>query len=345
MQIITKTLITWHTAHGRHDLPWQNTRDAYRIWLSEIMLQQTQVSTVIPYYQRFLKTFPSITELADAAQDEILHLWTGLGYYARARNLHKTAQIIRDEYQGEFPNTFEQVIALPGIGRSTAGAILAFSQNQPHAILDGNVKRVLTRVYAVEGWYGKKSVENTLWEYAEANTPHRQNVAQYTQAIMDLGAMVCTRAKPSCSHCPLTTVCVAYQTNRTRELPHSKPKTDKPTKHTAMLIVKNNYNEVLLRQNPPSGIWGGLWCLPQVDLTEYSVNDEINYSTYVLEVTDIKPKIKHTFSHFDLTISPISCGIKTTQGVSETNEIWYNLETPQAIGLPAPIKKILAQEI
>ena len=202
MKRITNTLLQWHQDAGRHDLPWQNTRDAYRIWISEIMLQQTQVTTVIPYYQRFLERFPNLSTLAKAETDQVLHLWTGLGYYARARNLHKAAKIIQDEYQGDFPDQFEHVLALPGIGRSTAGAILAFSKQQRHAILDGNVKRVLARFYEVEGWYGKKSVENKLWELAEANTPDKE-VDIYTQAIMDFGATLCTRSKPNCSACPL----------------------------------------------------------------------------------------------------------------------------------------------
>ena len=268
---ITKALLSWHTKHGRHDLPWQNTTDAYRIWLSEIMLQQTQVTTVIPYYERFIASYPSITDLAKAELDQVLHLWTGLGYYARARNLHKTAQIISADHNGVFPTDFEQVLALPGIGRSTAGAILAFSQGQHFAILDGNVKRVLARFYAVEGWYGKKQVETQLWELSELNTP-KKNIQHYTQAILDFGATLCRRSKPLCIECPFQTDCQAFINDRVKELPHSKPKTTKPIKQTTMLLIQNDKGEVLLQRRPPAGIWGGLWCPVETNNTEKAIN-------------------------------------------------------------------------
>jgi len=326
MKLINKKLLAWHSKHGRHDLPWQNTDDAYRIWVSEIMLQQTQVATVIPYFQRFLKHFPSIVDLARAETDEVLHLWTGLGYYARARNLHKTARIIANEYNGVFPTDYKEVLALPGIGHSTAGAILAFSTKQRHTILDGNVKRVLTRFYAIEGWYGKKSVENQLWQLAEKNTPTK-NVAVYTQAIMDFGATLCSRSKPHCKVCPLKPDCSAFANERVDELPHGKPKTNKPTKQTYMLLVKNTNDEFLLQQNPPSGIWGGLWCPAQVDKIEPNhVLGGVN-----VETIKILPILKHTFSHYHLEITPVLCRVMgKAQAVAEANQVWYKLLSNQA---------------
>lgn len=344
---ITQPLLAWYLEHGRHHLPWQNTQQAYLIWLSEIMLQQTQVQTVIPYYQRFVERFPNATALANAEQDEVLHLWSGLGYYSRARNLHKTSQIVRDDFAGVFPQTIEEMVALPGIGRSTAGAILAFAHNQRHAILDGNVKRVLARFYEVEGWYGKKSVENRLWELAELNTPGGDaiseagnDIAAYTQAIMDLGATVCTRSKPNCEQCPLRQNCAALANGRTKELPHRKPKTTKPTKQTTMLLIKNQAGDVLLRQNPPSGIWGGLWCPPQVDRPHTT----ISLPPYQLIATKQQPPLRHTFSHFHLLITPLECRIESVDGIAEANEVWYKLGAGQTIGLAAPIKKLLEQE-
>ena len=334
MTLIKQALLDWYAAHGRHDLPWQNTTDAYRIWVSEIMLQQTQVTTVIPYFERFMARFSSVTALAQAATDDVLHLWTGLGYYARARNLHKTAQIIQSEYQGKFPTTFEQVIALPGVGRSTAGAILAFSSQQHFAILDGNVKRVLTRFYEIEGWYGKREVEKKLWQLAEANTPKEQ-VDKYTQAIMDLGATLCTRSKPDCTACPLAGDCLAYKNGRTAELPHGKPKKTKPVKSTYMLLVKNQKDEFLLQQNPPSGIWGSLWCPPQVE----SLGQALEF-----EVLEELPTLRHTFSHYHLDITPVLCRpSKNSEWVNEANTQWYRVGSNTALGLAAPVKKLLEQ--
>ena len=337
MKRITNTLLQWHQDAGRHDLPWQNTRDAYRIWISEIMLQQTQVTTVIPYYQRFLERFPNLSTLAKAETDQVLHLWTGLGYYARARNLHKAAKIIQDEYQGDFPDQFEHVLALPGIGRSTAGAILAFSKQQRHAILDGNVKRVLARFYEVEGWYGKKSVENKLWELAEANTPDQQ-VDTYTQAIMDFGATLCSRSNPNCKACPLQADCQAYANQRVNELPHGKPKTNKATRQTYMLLAKNDAGEFLLQQNPPAGIWGGLWCPPQVSKLAAHIDIDGLRLTMVNEL----PKLKHSFSHYHLEITPVACTtLEIPQGVAESSYIWYKSGSADALGLAAPVKKLL----
>lgn len=337
MKLISDTLLSWHAAHGRHDLPWQNTDDAYRIWVSEIMLQQTQVSTVIPYYLRFIESFPTAIDLANAESDDVLHHWTGLGYYARARNLHKSAKIIANDFKGKFPTDFDEVIALPGIGRSTAGAILAFSEKQRHAILDGNVKRVLARFYEVEGWYGKKEVEKKLWNLAEANTPE-QSVHTYTQAIMDFGATLCTRSRPKCEPCPLRLNCTAFKNERVGELPHGKPKTQKPTKETYMLLVKNSDDEFLLQQNPPSGIWGGLWCPAQVNKLE----PKHQLSGLEVETLETLPILKHTFSHFHLEITPVLCRVSEhSNSVAEANQVWYKSQSDKALGLAAPVKKLL----
>ncbi len=337
MKLISDTLLSWHSDHGRHDLPWQNTQDAYRIWVSEIMLQQTQVATVIDYYQRFMQRFPTIVALANAPTDEVLHLWTGLGYYARARNLHKAAQIVATQHKGKFPTNFDEVIALPGIGRSTAGAILAFSTQQRFAILDGNVKRVLARFYAVEGWYGKKAVEQRLWGLAEQNTPDK-NVHVYTQAIMDFGATLCSRSKPKCQDCPLADDCLAYKHQRVTELPHGKPKTAKPTKQTYMLLVKNANDEFLLKQNPPSGIWGGLWCPPQTKALE----QDITISGHTIETLETLPMYKHTFSHYHLEITPVLCRLSgAVSQACEDDQTWYMLNSDQELGLAAPVKKLL----
>ena len=337
MELIHSTILAWHKEYGRHDLPWQNTQDAYRIWVSEIMLQQTQVATVIPYYQRFISSFPTVQDLAAADNDDVMHHWTGLGYYARARNLHKAAKQVVEQHSGLFPKQFDDVLALPGIGRSTAGAILAFSEKQHYAILDGNVKRVLARFYEVEGWYGKKAVENKLWELAQKNTP-RQEVDVYTQAIMDFGATLCTRSRPNCAECPLQSSCGAYANQRTAELPHGKPKVAKPTKQTYMLIIQNDQGDVLLQQNPPAGIWGGLWCPPQVE----ELVESISHSNLRLGVKKTLPMLKHTFSHFHLEITPVLCSYSKMQSVADDSSLWYKLDASQAIGLAAPVKKLLS---
>lgn len=338
MKLIHPAIVQWHKQHGRHDLPWQNTQDAYRIWVSEIMLQQTQVTTVIPYYERFMTSFPSIAALASADNDDVMHHWTGLGYYARARNLHKAAQHIVEHHSGVFPTNFDDVLALPGIGRSTAGAILAFSQQQHYAILDGNVKRVLARFYEVEGWYGKKPVETALWKLAESNTPV-DHVDTYTQAIMDFGATLCTRSRPNCSECPLQGDCGAYKHERTSELPHGKPKAQKPTKQTCMLLIQNDDGDVLLQKNPPSGIWGGLWCPPQSN----TADDSLVIHGLSLDKKKQLPMLKHTFSHFHLEITPVLYTYsQTTTNIAEDSTVWYKLNSSQALGLAAPVKKLLS---
>ena len=262
----TKNLLQWFAQHGRHDLPWQSNPTPYRVWVSEIMLQQTQVSTVIDYYQRFMNTFSSIKSLSEAPSDEVLKLWSGLGYYARARNLHRCAQIICNEYGGEFPNTIAELVKLPGIGRSTAGAILSFSMQTRAPILDGNVKRVLTRYCAIEGLPGDQAVAAGLWDIAEQFTP-ADHYAQYNQAIMDLGATICTRHRPSCLLCPVNTDCQAYGQSRTHEFPQTaKTKKSRPKKSTQMLMIQNPDGRFWLEKRPPTGIWGGLWSFPQCEM-------------------------------------------------------------------------------
>jgi len=339
MTSITQAILNWHDQYGRHDLPWQNTTDAYRIWVSEIMLQQTQVATVIPYYQRFMQSFANVNAVAKADVDQVLHHWTCLGYYARARNLHKAAKTIVELHKGIFPTDYEQVLALPGIGPSTAGAILAFSTGQRFAILDGNVKRVLSRVYEVEGWYGKKAVEKQLWQLAEDNTPHKK-IEQYTQAIMDFGATLCTRSKPNCDQCPLQKSCGAFANDRTKELPHSKPKTIKPVKQTVMLLIQNEQGDVLLQRRPPAGIWGGLWCPPETDKPSNAQVDGRN-----IKVKKELNIFRHTFSHYHLDIQPVLAQLSEANDMIAESEqrVWYKLNSPQAIGLAAPVKALLEQ--
>jgi len=338
-------LLQWFDQHGRKDLPWQKNPTPYRVWVSEIMLQQTQVATVIPYFERFMARFPELIDLADAEQDEVLHLWTGLGYYARGRNLHKAAQQVRDQYQGQFPGEIDEVTALPGIGRSTAAAILSLSLEQPHSILDGNVKRVLTRCYAIEGWPNTPKIEKQLWQLAEELAPQKRNAA-YTQAIMDLGATVCRRSKPLCPVCPMHDSCLARQQDRQAELPTPRPKKTIPTRHTSMLLITNPAGEVWLQQRPPSGIWGGLWGFPQFDQTDPD-DDQLAAWCLMQQLPKAAafqrwPSLRHTFSHFHLEILPIHIHLKDTPlRVAEQSDNWVTPATPPTLGLAAPVKELL----
>jgi len=338
----SQRLLHWFDQYGRHDLPWQVDRNPYRVWVSEIMLQQTQVVTVIPYFERFMGRFPNIPLLAGAGIDEVLHLWTGLGYYARARNLHKAAININTQYAGRFPETFDEVLALPGIGRSTAAAILAQSLGQRHAILDGNVKRVLTRLHTIAGWPGQKTVEDRLWQLAEGYTPHVR-LADYSQAIMDLGATVCRRGKPLCHACPVSELCQAHQQNTVAQYPASKPKKTLPVRQTRMLLLQNNHGHILLQQRPPTGVWGGLWSLPECPLdTDISdwCRQQLGLLIGPIRQADI---LRHTFSHFHLDIQPIYCGLKdhTDHIMEAPASVWYNTQQPDALGLPGPVKLML----
>ena len=335
-------LIDWHEKQGRHDLPWQHDRTPYRVWVSEIMLQQTQVATVIPYYQRFMARFPNVNALADAPIDDVLHLWTGLGYYARARNLHRAACRIRDDFGGRFPDTFEQVASLPGIGKSTAGAILALSRGERFPILDGNVKRVLARHFGVEGSTAEKAVVDRLWQLSDACTPD-EAVEVYTQAVMDLGATVCTRHKPLCSYCPLAEGCFARATGRQHELPAPRSaRGARRSREVFMLVAMRGDGSVLLERRPESGIWGGLWCLPEFD----TVSAASIYAGHTLEAAEAQPKplsiVEHAFTHFDLVITPLLTRCTGQAGIMDTiPTLWYNARDPARIGLPAPIKTLL----
>ena len=332
-------LLAWHAHAGRHDLPWQRDRSAYRVWVSEIMLQQTQVATVIPYFERFMQRFPDVRALADAGLDEVLHLWTGLGYYARARNLHRAAQLVRDQHGGKFPESLDGVMALPGVGRSTAGAILSLAHGVRHPILDGNVKRVLARFYAVDGVPDDKATLTRLWQLAEDNTPAK-HVATYAQAIMDLGATLCTRGKPRCADCPLTEDCCARIEGRQGDLPAAKPRAVRRQRRAVMLVARNA-SAVLLVQRPPSGIWGGLWCLPEFDdraAAEAFASLELSQAS---PVRTALPEIEHSFTHFDLLITPVVADCQGAIRVRDSGALWYDLEQPARVGLPAPIKTLL----
>jgi A/G-specific adenine glycosylase len=333
-------ILRWAKKHGRHDLPWQQQRTVYRVWVSEIMLQQTQVATVIPYYQRFMARFPDLNSLANAPLDDVLHHWSGLGYYARARNLQRAAQRIRDEHGGEFPADFETVAALPGIGRSTAGAILALACGQRHPILDGNVRRVLARFHAVDGWPGEKSVEHELWARADAHTPQR-DVAAYTQAMMDLGATVCTRSKPDCEHCPVANHCRAHQLGRESEFPQPRPRKVLPVKRVHMLLLIDG-SRLMLERRPPSGIWGGLWSFPE--LTPDQNIDAWCRQRFGAAPSDRQtlPVLRHTFSHFHLDIEPVVVKIRPVNVGDSGSTVWFESASPPQVGLAKPVSRLLA---
>lgn len=340
-------LIGWQKQHGRHGLPWQGA-DAYGVWLSEIMLQQTQVATVIPYYQRFLAAFPTPARLAAATEEQVLSLWSGLGYYARGRNLHRAACIIAEKYRGEFPRAFEQILELPGIGRSTAAAICSLAYGERRAILDGNVKRVLSRHGGIEGWAGEKKVEAQLWRQAEALLPaascSKEDFAVYTQALMDLGAGVCTRSKPQCPACPVRADCVALQTVRVSELPAPRPKKTVPEKQAAFLLLMHG-NEILLERRPGSGIWGGLWCPPQFEdraaATEWCARHGLQF---VDEGVAADPRFTHTFTHFKLHITPVRLRLTRKPARAEQpGSIWLDVEEALRSAIPTPVRKMLRQ--
>lgn len=339
----SQRLLRWFDQYGRKDLPWQQGRDAYRVWVSEIMLQQTQVSTVIPYYERFMASFPDVVTLANASQDEVMHHWSGLGYYARARNLHRAAQQVRDNHDGVFPLTFDQVCKLPGIGRSTAGAILAFVTGERHVILDGNVKRVLSRLHAVPGWPGQTEVERRLWTLAGQHTPI-ERVADYTQAIMDFGATACRRAKPDCAGCPMQGLCAAYAEDSVTAYPASKPRKVLPVRQAVMLILENAAGEVLLEQRAAAGIWGGLWSLPELPVGEDALRWCRDRYGHSVQWQADWPVLRHTFSHFHLDILPRHLSVQSTTAVMEPGAVvWYNVHSPIVLGLAAPVQRLLDQ--
>jgi A/G-specific adenine glycosylase len=333
-------LLRWYERDGRKDLPWQRDRTPYRVWVSEIMLQQTQVGTVLGYYTRFMARFPDVRTLAAAPLDEVLHLWSGLGYYARARNLRRAAQAIVQRHKGEFPDSLEDAMALPGIGRSTAGAILALSRGQRHAILDGNVKRVLTRWFGVAGFPGEPAVERRLWELAEACTP-TSDVDAYTQGIMDLGATLCTRANPACLLCPVNAACVARAGNRQHEFPAPRPHKTRPRRE-AWLVLARRGSKLLLEKRPPSGIWGGLWGFPEFPTRAHALQWCTEHLASPSGARAGDP-LRHAFSHFDYEMKPIfvTCTGKAPALRDDDRYRWYDTASPAAVGVPKPIATLL----
>ena len=338
-------VLHWFDCHGRTDLPWQRDPSPYRVWVSEIMLQQTQVQTVIPYFERFVARFPDVAALAEAPLDDVLHIWSGLGYYARARHLHHAARLIRDQHGGAYPVDFDSVAALPGVGRSTAGAILSLALGQRHPILDGNVKRVLARHFAVAGWPGQSAVSQRLWQLAAELTPQGR-VADYNQAMMDLGATLCARARPRCPDCPVARDCVARQDGNPSDYPGRKPGKALPVRAARLLVVRDPAGRVLLERRPPTGVWGGLWSLPQTDLADdplaWCRDQGLGEGARVLGHWPVR---RHTFSHFHLDMHPVEIrldrpGLRALDG---DGRVWYKPQSPDARGLAAPIRKLLAE--
>jgi A/G-specific adenine glycosylase len=317
-------LLRWHARHGRHDLPWQHPRTPYRVWVAEVMLQQTQVATVIPYYERFLKRFPDVRALARAELDDVLALWAGLGYYARGRNLHAAARQIVAQHGGEFPRDFEAVLALPGIGRSTAGAILAQANGARYAILEGNARRLLARHAGIAGWPGEPRVADKLWRIAELHLP-KKRLPDYTQAVMDLGATVCTARAPRCAECPLAIDCVARKRGLVAQLPSPRPRRERPQKVAQLLLIENARGALLLERRPERGIWGGLWCPPVASAAPKE------------HVIERLPAIHHAFTHYDLELRPVRV---RANGATPQGE-WVKLRALSRYGLPAPVRKLL----
>jgi A/G-specific adenine glycosylase len=335
-------LLAWWDQHGRKDLPWQQNPTPYRVWVSEVMLQQTQVMTVARYYDTFMQAFPDVQSLAAATADEVLHRWSGLGYYARARNLHRAAQRVRDQHGGVVPTDFEALSALPGIGRSTAAAILALSAQQHHAILDGNVKRVLARVFRIEGVPADSAVQRELWMLAERCTP-MQRVAHYTQAIMDLGASVCTRRKPACAQCPLREGCQAQAAGLTEQLPARKPAKARPLRHCVLLLCARADGAVLLERRADTGIWGGLWGLPEISSVDAAGEWCSGQFGIAPEQILSRPVLRHGFTHFDLDITPVECRLAHVplRAMESDRWLWYNKTAPAKVGLAAPVTRLI----
>lgn len=339
-------LLSWFDKHGRKQLPWQKNKTPYRVWVSEIMLQQTQVATVIPYFERFMQRFSDIAALANAAEDEVLHLWAGLGYYSRARNLHRAAKMIMTEFDGCFPDTLENLLSLPGIGQSTAGAILSIAYNKPTPILDGNVKRVLSRFYGIREPVNDKATEKKMWALATQNTPTKR-VADYTQAIMDLGATLCTRSKPNCATCPFVETCVAYAENAVNDIPAKKSTKKLPVRSATFLLARYR-DTILLCKRPPAGIWGGLWSLPELsgepDQASLRRFCQQKLGATIRHINTL-PNFRHTFSHYHLDIHPV-CVTLTKQPakvMESEQQIWYNLNQPAKLGLPKPVQLLLSE--
>ena len=341
MSAFATRLLAWFDRDGRHDLPWQHPRTPYRVWLAEIMLQQTQVQTVVPYYLRFLEALPSLPALASADEDRVLALWSGLGYYARARNLHKAARHCVAAHEGELPRDFEALAALPGIGRSTAGAILAQAHGDRFAILDGNVKRTLARYHGIAGWPGSGPVEKQLWALAEAHLP-QERLADYTQAIMDFGATLCTRANPACVLCPLQDDCVARREGRVEQLPEAKPGKPLPERRTIMLLLRDKQGRVLLARRPPVGVWQGLWSLPEVADADEARRYLARHARADFDAGEPLPVFEHVFSHYRLHIETLAWRDAAPAAVGDNADLrWQPFERLGELGLPAPVKKLL----
>jgi A/G-specific adenine glycosylase len=346
---IAPLLLPWFEQHGRKNLPWQQQVSAYRVWLSEIMLQQTQVSTVIPYFERFITSFPDIRSLADAPLDEVLKHWAGLGYYARARNLHKAAKLVCDDFNAELPRDLEPLMAMPGVGRSTAGAILSLAYGDHAAILDGNVKRVLARVYQVGGWSGQASTLKRLWTLAEQQTP-QLSVAYYNQAMMDLGAMICKRSRPGCECCPLPGICSSFKAQTQDHYPHPRPPKKRPHKHRWMLL-HHQEERLLLERRPPQGIWGGLWSLPELQSLDELSDWQLSNMGMIHELEGCEENVlKHQFSHFDLSISIAHIRLESSVQAAQLFSIhdeeqmkWIDRAGLKDYGLPAPVFKLLTR--
>ena len=339
-----KKILAWFDLHGRKHLPWQLNISAYRVWISEIMLQQTQVSTVIPYFERFMQELSTISQLAQASEDTVLHLWSGLGYYSRARNLHRAAQILVEKFNAKLPDTLEELISLPGIGRSTAGAILALGFKQPATILDGNVKRVLTRFAGIETAINLSQTEKLLWTLAEKYTPTTK-VAEYTQAMMDMGATLCTRTKPRCLECPLQSTCYAYASNKVDIIPTKIRKNKLPKRVVTFLIIKQG-NEILFSKRNHLGVWKGLWSFPEIPgepLKKEIANYCHKHFCGTIKTSQTLEMFQHSFSHYHLMIHPVllELTVKSRKLMESTTHIWYNLERPPKLGLPKPVKTIL----
>jgi A/G-specific adenine glycosylase len=335
-------LLDWFDEHGRKTLPWQEGKTPYRVWVSEIMLQQTQVSTVIPYYTRFMTEFPTVSDLAKAPLDQVLSLWTGLGYYARARNMHKAAQMVVAVYSGKIPSTLEALEALPGIGRSTAGAIVTLGHEGWAPILDGNVKRVLARYHAIDGWPGKSDVVTQLWAVSEIHTP-KERTADYIQGIMDLGATLCTQKKPRCVDCPMNTDCQAHTQDRVSDFPGKKPKKATPQRSTVFIQCVDPQGLILLEKRAPTGIWGGLWSFPELSEDESLSQWLAAHGLTLCDPTQTQPRHSHTFSHFKLEITPIRCTVNVTSARIADGQQWgwFTLRDALGLGLPAPVLKML----
>lgn len=345
MSSLATLLTTWQKNHGRHDLPWQGTHDPYAIWLSEIMLQQTQVITVIPYYMRFMRHFPTIHSLAQASLDTVLSLWSGLGYYSRARHLHQAARIIVQDYQGQFPGTRELLQQLPGIGRSTAAAISVFAYGQREAILDGNVKRILARYFGITGYLNDRNTQKELWQRAEALLPQQDtegHIRVYTQSLMDLGATVCTRQKPCCTVCPLQQDCIAFRTDQIQQLPAVKPCKLLPEKEAIFLMLMQHH-AVLLEKRPADGIWGELWSFPEIQLNT-DVEDYCKQQFGITTQLLIKPPpLDHLFTHFKLRIHPRILSVISGSATYPSPHIWTEPSAALALAIPAPVRKLLEQ--